>query len=83
MSDYGLGQLQDDEKLSSDALEILNASENNVILTGFVGAGKTSLLNTMTGRKFKTAAGGFSVTRQIQFAPCLDGVAICSCTKQD
>jgi GTPase SAR1 family protein len=43
---------------------------DNVILFGPVGSGKTTLLNIMTNGKFKTSAGGYSCTREIQKNTC-------------
>lgn len=42
----------------------------NVVLFGNVGAGKTTIINKLTGSTFKATRGGFSCTRQIQQRTC-------------
>ena len=49
-------------------LEEIQQCENNVIMFGSVGHGKTTLLNKACGTDFKTAESGYSCTRDIQFA---------------
>ncbi|OUM64429.1 hypothetical protein PIROE2DRAFT_8818 [Piromyces sp. E2] len=52
----------------SKNLETIKHCENNIIMFGLVGHGKTTLLNKACGTSFKTAESGFSCTRDIQFA---------------
>lgn len=56
--------------------EKVKKSQNNVVLFGSVGNGKTSLLNKLCGQFFKTAQMGFSCTRMVQFATTLTGDAL-------
>ena len=49
-------------------LEAIQQCENNIIMFGLVGHGKTTLLNKACGTSFKTAESGFSCTRDIQFS---------------
>ena len=61
----------DDCNLSTyivDYLEDWKKSENNVVLFGSVGNGKTYLLNKLCGENFETADDGYSCTRSIQYA---------------
>ena len=48
-------------------LDILKKSINNIILFGTVGAGKTSLINKICNKDFKTLEFGDSCTRDIQY----------------
>jgi len=47
--------------------------ENNIIMFGLVGHGKTTLLNKACGTSFKTAESGFSCTTDIQYAYSIRG----------
>ena len=53
--------------------EFIQQSENNVIMFGLVGHGKTTLLNKACGEKFDTAESGFSCTRNIQWSTSIRG----------
>lgn len=57
-----------DEYLVSKNFEEVKNSENNIILFGSVGAGKTSLINKICGIDLITKEGGFSCTRDVQYA---------------
>ena len=48
-------------------LDDIKQSENNVVLFGSVGNGKTYLLNKACGANFLTSDSGYSCTRNIQF----------------
>ena len=48
-------------------LELFKESQNNVILFGEVGCGKTTLINILCGTKYEVKEGGYSCTRDIQF----------------
>ena len=50
-----------------DDLEEIRKSENNIVLFGSVGNGKTYLLNKACGSDFPTADSGYSCTRTVQF----------------
>jgi hypothetical protein len=54
-------------------LEAIQQCENNIIMFGLVGHGKTTLLNKACGTSFKTAESGFSCTRDIQFSYSIKG----------
>ena len=51
----------------SDYLEDCKKSENNVVLFGSVGNGKTYLLNKLCGENYETADEGYSCTRAVQY----------------
>ena len=51
-----------------DYLEETKKSENNVVLFGSVGNGKTYLLNKLCGEDYETADEGYSCTRTVQYA---------------
>lgn len=57
-----------DEYLVRKNFDQVKNSENNIILFGSVGAGKTTLINKLCGIDLLTKAGGFSCTRDVQFA---------------
>ena len=48
-------------------LEDIKKSENNIVLFGSVGNGKTLLLNKACGTNYFTADNGYSCTRNVQF----------------
>ena len=48
-------------------LEEIKKSENNIVLFGSVGNGKTLLLNKACGVNYLTADNGYSCTRYVQF----------------
>ena len=48
-------------------LDDIKQSENNIVLFGSVGNGKTFLLNKACGAEYLTADNGYSCTRNIQF----------------
>ena len=52
----------------SNHLYTIKQSENNIIMFGLVGHGKTTLLNKACGVEYETAESGFSCTRDAQFA---------------
>jgi len=52
----------------SNHLYFINQCENNIIMFGMVGHGKTTLLNKACGVEYETAESGFSCTRDAQFA---------------
>lgn len=62
-----------DPKSVLDNLELIKASDRNVILFGSVGVGKTTLLNKISGKNFPTENSGYSCTRDAQFARSLRG----------
>ena len=47
--------------------DIIRASENNIILFGSVGNGKTSLLNKLTGKNYQVADERLSCTKDMQY----------------
>ena len=47
-------------------IEEIKQSENNIVLFGSVGNGKTFLLNKIYGADYLTADNGYSCTRNIQ-----------------
>ena len=51
-----------------DYLEEIRKGENNVVLFGSVGNGKTYLLNKLCGENYETADEGYSCTRTVQYA---------------
>jgi len=54
-------------------LGTIQQSDNNVILFGSVGHGKTTILNNVCGESYDTAESGFSCTRDVQCAYSLKG----------
>lgn len=50
---------------------LIRESQNNIILFGSVGSGKTTLCNKLTSKDFITANSGFSCTRELQYATSL------------
>ena len=48
-------------------LELIKESQNNIILFGEVGCGKTTLINILCGTKYEVKEGGYSCTRDIQY----------------
>ena len=57
-----------DEYLVRKNFEEVKKSESNIFLFGSVGAGKTTLINKLCGIDLLTKAGGFSCTRDVQYA---------------
>ena len=53
-------------KINSDYLNEILKNENNIILFGAVGTGKTTFLNKICGTNFKVGGGGFSCTREVE-----------------
>ena len=51
-----------------DNLEEIKESQNNIVLFGSVGNGKTYLINKACGTDFETADKGYSCTRNVQHA---------------
>lgn len=49
-------------------LNKIKRSRDNLILFGEVGSGKTTLLNKLCGTNYETREGGYSCTRDIQYA---------------
>ena len=47
--------------------DIIRASENNIILFGSVGNGKTTILNKLCNTNYQVAEEGFSCTKNIQY----------------
>ena len=54
-------------------LEEIQKCENNIIMFGQIGHGKTTLLNKACNTNFKTAESGYSCTRDIQYAYTIKG----------
>ena len=57
-----------DEYLVRKNFDEVKKSTNNIILFGSVGEGKTSLINKICGVDLITKSGGFSCTRDVQYA---------------
>ena len=57
----------------------LKRSKNNLILFGEVGCGKTTLLNKLCGTNYEAREGGYSCTRDIQYALSKDKNIIVDC----
>lgn len=51
--------------------DAVKQSENNIVLFGGVGAGKTTLINKLCGTNYKTTQGGYSCTRLVQASPTI------------
>ena len=60
-------------------LNKLKKSKNNLILFGEVGSGKTTLLNKLCGTNYEIREGGYSCTRDIQYAFTEDKNIIIDC----
>lgn len=54
-------------------LEEIQHSDNNIIMFGAIGHGKTTLLNKAYGTSFKTTDSGYSCTRIIQYTYSIKG----------
>ena len=54
----------------------IKRSENNIILFGEVGSGKTTIINKLCGVHLLTQEGGYSCTRNAQFASTSDNSLI-------
>ena len=52
--------------------EEIKYSKKNIILLGEVGSGKTTLMNKLTGAKFKTGKNCTSITDEVQICSSLD-----------
>ena len=65
-----------DEYRVDKNFERIKRSENNIILFGEVLAGKTTIINKLCGVNLLTKEGGFSCTRDVQFASTLDNSLI-------
>lgn len=65
-----------DNLLFSSNLDVLKQSSNNIILFGEVGSGKTTIINTLCSKKYETKEGGYSCTKEIQYAYTEDGSII-------
>jgi len=65
-----------EEYLVNNNLERIKRSNSNVILFGEVGSGKTTLINKLCGVSLLTKEGGFSCTRNVQFAYTSNGMII-------
>lgn len=50
-----------------ESLEDIRKGENNIVLFGSVGNGKTYLLNKLCGASYPTADDGYSCTRTDNF----------------
>ena len=55
----------------AENLDFIMQSKKNIIFFGSVGAGKTTLVNIITGANFETSDSGFSKTLDLQFATSL------------
>lgn len=53
--------------LVDKSLDIIKKNQNNIILFGEVGSGKTTLINKLCDTKYTVKEGGYSCTRDIQF----------------
>ena len=65
-----------DEYRVDKNFERIKRSENNIILFGEVGTGKTTIINKLCRVNLLTKEGGFSCTRDVQFASTLDNSLI-------
>lgn len=65
-----------DEYRVDKNFELIKRSENNIILFGEVGTGKTTIINKICGVSLLTKGGGFSCTRDVQFASTRDNSLI-------
>ena len=65
-----------DEYKVDKNFELIKRSENNIILFGEVGTGKTTIINKLCGVDFLTKEAGFSCTREVQFAFTSDKTSI-------
>ena len=54
----------------------LKKCQNNIILFGEVGSGKTTLINKLCNKNFETREGGYSCTKDVQYANTFDGSII-------
>lgn len=61
-----------DEYRVDKNFDIIKRSENNIILFGEVGTGKTTIINKLCGVSLLTKGGGYSCTRDVQFAATKD-----------
>lgn len=55
---------------------VLKKCQNNIILFGEVGSGKTTLINKLCNKNFETREGGYSCTKDVQYANTSDGSII-------
>ena len=65
-----------DEYLVSQNLDRIKKSDTNIILFGEVGCGKTTIINKLCGVDLLTKEGGYSCTRDAQYAYTPDGSII-------
>lgn len=65
-----------DEYLLDKNFERIKRSTNNIILFGEVGCGKTTLINKLCSVSLLTREGGYSCTRDVQFASTNDNSLI-------
>jgi GTP-binding protein EngB required for normal cell division len=61
-----------DEYRVDKNFDIIKRSENNIILFGEVGTGKTTIINKLCEVNLLTKGGGYSCTRDVQFATTKD-----------
>jgi GTP-binding protein EngB required for normal cell division len=61
-----------DEYRVDKNFDIIKRSENNIILFGEVGTGKTTIINKLCRVNLLTKGGGYSCTRDVQFATTID-----------
>lgn len=50
-------------------LEAVKQNQNNIVLFGQIGAGKTTLMNFLCESNYKTASFGYSCTRSVKICP--------------
>ena len=65
-----------EEYLVNKNFEVVKKSNSNIILFGEVGCGKTTIINKLCDVELLTKEGGFSCTRDVQFAYTNDGSII-------
>ena len=65
-----------EEYLLEKNFERVKRSKNNIILFGEVGSGKTTIINKLCSVNLLTKEGGYSCTRDVQFASTNDNSLI-------